>query len=119
MQRYSIDLPFPISVNNLYRVVRGKPVTSAAYRDWTARADLLGLVQHVGSKKPLKHFEAEIYLDVLQRSKRDLDNYAKGVLDWAQRVNLIHNDRACEALFMRWSDAAPEGCLLILTEVPK
>ena len=113
--QYVIDLPFPVSVNQLYRVARGRPIMSPAYRAWIAEADAMAMVQRTGVLKPLSNFNAEIFLRAADRGRRDLDNFAKGVLDWAQRVNLIANDRACDRLTMSWTeDLAPEGCRLVL-----
>ena len=113
--RYSIDLPFPISINGLYRVVRGKPILSAQYRAWIAEADALVLSQRIGPPQPLLTFSAAIFLCAAQRKRRDIDNLAKAVFDYAERVELITNDRACNALLMAWSDQrAPTGCRLVL-----
>jgi len=114
--KYSVDLPFPVSVNQLYRVVRGRPVISNAYRSWILAADALAFTQHLGAVKPLRRFSAIIYLRAEDRKRRDLDNFSKCVLDWAQRVDLVTNDRGCDELLMRWSERfAPEGCRLTLT----
>ena len=45
----------------------------------------------------------------LKRVTGDLDNRAKGVLDWLQSRSVIVDDKYCERLLLEWGEA-PTGC---------
>lgn len=93
-------------------------INSRGYIDWVRSADALGLAQRVGRLSTLASFEAEILLAKGRRG--DADNYVKAVLDWAQRVRLIVNDkysRKVTVYRVRW-DLAPYGCKLMLMGEP-
>lgn len=113
-----VHLPMPPSVNRIWRSNKaGKKRVSISpeYKSWRVQADRLAMA--LGSCKGVKKiqgkFEAEI---ILKRINGDLDNRAKGLLDWAQSRELIADDGLCEKLTMQWGDA-PHGCLLILRAV--
>ena len=116
-----VDLPFPVSVNRLWRKGRhGGIHLSPAYHDWRVQADLTAMLQR-GRRHTIRGpFTAEVALD---RDKRkpamDLDNHAKSVLDWAQSRELIFDDKFCERLTIEWVDHAnaPEGCRVVLREL--
>lgn len=106
-----IDLPCPPSVNRIWRANRAGPnkvSKSAEYKSWLKRADNLALStgQFRGLKTIVGPFEATI---VLKRIRGDLDNRAKGILDWLQSRGVIAEDKYCERLVMEWGDA-PAGC---------
>jgi Holliday junction resolvase RusA-like endonuclease len=106
-----IDLPTPISVNRIWRANRaGKKRVSISpeYASWMRNADNLALStgQFRGLKTIVGKFEAHI---VLKRVRGDLDNRAKGVLDWLQSRSVIVDDKFCERLTLEWGEA-PTGC---------
>lgn len=106
-----IDLPTPISVNRIWRHNRagkGRVSISPEYASWKRSADALAMStgQFRGLKTIVGPFEAHI---VVKRVRGDLDNRAKGVLDWLQSRSVIVDDKYCERLTMEWGDA-PTGC---------
>ena len=110
-----IDLPLPPSVNRIWRSQKaGKRRVSLApeYAAWKKAADhlaiALGQVRHF--KRINGGFEAHI---ILQRSRGDIDNRVKAILDWAQSRELILDDSNCERLVVERGEA-PHGCRLIL-----
>lgn len=110
-----IDLPMPISVNRIWRANRaGKKRVSLSpeYASWQRSADALSLSlgQFRGLKTIVGPFEAEI---VIKRTRGDLDNRTKGVLDWLQSRGVIVDDKFCERLVVSWGDA-PTGCRVTL-----
>lgn len=118
----TLDLPAPPSVNRLRLIGRGKGNTrisvtkSKAYLSWIKRADALTLQlgQFRGLKQVRGKFEAVV---VLKRSNVDLDNHAKGLMDWLQSRGVIENDRHCEKLTLEWGDA-PAGCRVTVRRLP-
>jgi Holliday junction resolvase RusA-like endonuclease len=103
-----LDLPPPISVNRIWRKAKVGVIKSDAYKTWTKRADdmLVSLGQLRGVKPIVGKFTALI---VVKRSRLDLDNNSKAVLDFLQSRCFIVDDKFCEELTLRWGDA-PTGC---------
>lgn len=103
-----LDLPPPISVNRIWRKTKTGVMKSPAYTGWIARADamLMDLGQLQGVKPIPGRFTASI---MVKRSRLDLDNNSKCVLDFLQSRNFIVDDKLCEELTLRWGDA-PTGC---------
>lgn len=110
-----IDLPTPPSVNRIWRANKAgsnKVSKSKEYVSWLRSADALALStgQFRGLKTIIGPFEAHI---VIKRIRGDLDNRAKGVLDWLQSRAVIADDKFCEKLTMEWGDA-PTGTRVTL-----
>lgn len=103
-----LDLPPPISVNRIWRKTKAGMMKSPAYSRWISKADamLLELDQLKGVRPIAGPFSALI---LVKRSRLDLDNNAKSVLDFLQSRNFIVNDNLCEELTLRWGHA-PTGC---------
>ena len=118
MSETVIDLPYPPSVNRLWRRGAEGMFLSKEYVAWKKAADNLALATAVlrGRKRIDGAFEAHVVLARDQRGRNsDLDNHgSKAVLDWAQRVELIANDKHCERLVVEYGEA-PHGCRLVLT----
>lgn len=115
-----MDLPFPPSVNRIWRQGkngRNNVYLSAEYRAWIRQANMAVVVNGTWRKRVKMPglFRALIQLDTGQRAG-DVDNRIKAVLDWAQRSELIVDDKLCEEVTAKWvpSADAPRGCRLIL-----
>lgn len=116
-----IDLPFPPSVNRIWRAQRnpiGRQVRlSDEYQSWKRQADALALSRRAcrASNKVAGPFEAEIKLNV-EAGLGDLDNRAKAVLDWLHSREITSDDKFCRRLTLEWviPEAAPDGCRVIL-----
>ena len=112
-----LDLPTPISVNRIWRVAKaGHVIKSPVYKQWIRQADsmLLELGQLKGIKPIVGKFTALI---VVKRINMDIDNSAKGILDFLQNRNFILNDKLCEELTLRWGDA-PTGSRVTVRALP-
>ena len=127
-EHYAIDLPFPMSTNRIWRFV-GNPAMqdhqrkyvriSPEYHKWKIAADALYLTQkqQLGVVK-LGKFFIEISLSAdMRRANQDGDNYIKCVMDWLQRVEIIHNDCLCSHGLWGWG-TAPTGCRVQLWGEP-
>ena len=91
--RIVIDLPFPVSLNKLWRSNRGRVHRSKEYTDWIKRADALWLTQKRNApKEPIVRFNAEISLVPPDNRRRDGDNLAKAALDFLKRIEVIADD---------------------------
>jgi Holliday junction resolvase RusA-like endonuclease len=118
-----LDLPYPPSVNKIWRKAAfGVGMTSAPeYVNWKAQSDKLVMMlgQLRGRPTIAGSFEARIVVDATKKrgaQRGDLDNKIKACLDAAQRYELIADDKNCERLTIEWGDA-PHGCRLILREL--
>jgi Holliday junction resolvase RusA-like endonuclease len=119
----TIDLPYPVSTNRIWRYGKGRVYRSELYKEWMADADAHMLMAKLRAPTIKGMFDAHIYLS--QAGGRiDIDNI-KCLLDWAQSRRLISNDKHCARLtvertagFPETSSAnAPFGCRLILREM--
>lgn len=85
----SIELPFPPSVNRLWRSYQGRMLLSRAGRAYRAEAGLaLGLCQSFGRQPVRVHVEA--FMPDARR--RDLDNLWKAAGDALQANRIVADD---------------------------
>lgn len=120
-QEIVLDLPFPPSVNVLWRPSRyGGMYLNPKYLRWIKNCDT-----HVMARKRRQKwrtiatpFEALILLNP-DMGWGDVDNYIKAIMDYAQRIEVISNDKLCQQVTSRWGNSAdaPCGCRLILREI--
>jgi Holliday junction resolvase RusA-like endonuclease len=112
-----LDLPFPPSVNRLWRS-SGKDASSRVYLApgyvrWKKTADALMYTNRGWqSQRVSGYFTADILVCPPKGHPRgDLDNRVKAILDYLQRVGIIADDKYCQRLTIEWVDAprAPEG----------
>ena len=88
-----IDLPLPPSTNNLYYNVQGKGrVKSREYRKWQESVVLR--FRNIG------WFEdaVSVHIRVPHDRRRDIDNYAKPILDALVNHGVIRDDRYVDYL---------------------
>lgn len=114
-----LDLPFPPSVNAIWRRKReGGMYRSKEYMAWIKQADVHVMVHYPRRQTIHGPCEAEIYLNV-EAGIGDADNRIKCLLDYAQRLRVLDNDKL--VMQGRWAWAkpsmAPHGCRLILREL--
>lgn len=110
-----VVLPFPISVNAIWRYVGVRAYRTSEYTDWIKEADGVYQQQPKAGKNPIKgHFTYHVVLDEKRRTaKMDGDNYgSKVVLDFLQRVELIENDSLADAGSWSWGPTDPGMCIV-------
>jgi crossover junction endodeoxyribonuclease RusA len=115
MSEVILDLPYPPSVNTIWRRSHGGMTLSPEYKRWLDAADSL-IYMGGGTRKLGKivgDFEAFLTLDKHHPRPGDLDNRIKATLDFAQRIEVITNDKFCQKLTVERGQA-PEGCRLVL-----
>ena len=90
----NITLPFPISVNALYRNVRGVGrVKTERYRTWIQAA---GWDVKQAKQKPINGwYRISMTLHESENRRRDIDNFFKGVSDLLVAHKLIDDDCFC------------------------
>lgn len=109
-----IELPFPISVNALYRVFKGRPVLSPRYRKWRAEAGWQLKAQTKARIAGPVHIR--IALKAPDRKRRDADNLSKGVVDLLVQHGIIEADDSRIVLWVHpeWVEDGPP-CTVIVT----
>jgi Holliday junction resolvase RusA-like endonuclease len=103
VEAVSLDLPFPPSVNRLWRSTKdGKHYRSPRYQTWFQAAGL-----EINRQRPGRvsgQFSVLLQLGRPDRRSRDLDNLMKPVLDLLQHHGVIDNDSLAQHVSVHWSD---------------
>lgn len=108
-----IHLPFPVSVNAMYRNVSGRGrVKTKRYKEWIKAAEA-GL-----GGDPLGFVAGPVMLQIFVRRpdkrKRDISNLIKGVEDFLVTKNIIEDDSLVEDLNIAWDQSVPDGCYVFV-----
>ena len=113
-QEQVFDLPFPPSVNGLYRNARGRGrVKTDRYAAWINSAGW-ALKAH-RNRSPVKgRVVLHIMYERKDRRKRDLSNLVKAVEDLLVAHKIIEDDSLVEQLSLAWSDHIT-GCRVCLS----
>ena len=109
-----LTLPFPPSVNRLYRAVGGRSILSETYRAWRAEAGTLLMAQR--PRKVHGPVSVTVELKPRDRRRRDIDNCGfKAVLDLLVTMRIIDaDDNTCvREITGRWVDSG-EPCTVTI-----
>ena len=112
--RRVVVLPYPPSVNALYRAVKGRSILSERYREWQYEAG-----QIIGLQRPLPvpgEVKVTVELSPPDKRKRDIDNAGfKAVLDLLVKHRVIEGDdsRYVRQITARWVETEDE-CRVIV-----
>lgn len=101
----TIILPYPPSVNMIFRNVPGKGrVKTRRYQTWARVGQTEIMIQR--AKWPVKHIAGPVHVAITvqrpDRRKRDLDNLLKAPLDLLVDMKVIDDDSKIESLSVRW-----------------
>lgn len=115
-----LDLPFPPSVNTIWRWGKGKQHgrihRSARYLRWMKNADMAVMAAKQYPRRKISgHFAVDILLSVTA-GIGDGDNRIKATLDWLQSRDIIADDKFCIKGRWEWvePERAPRGCRVTL-----
>lgn len=108
MQSIRIVLPFPPSVNRLWRTSgSGGMYRSPKYTAWRKQALWNVQVQAKG-RKVAGRYKLTVLVVRPDKRKRDLDNLFKAASDVLVEMQVIEGDHLCEWLEARWVESGPE-----------
>ena len=94
-------LPFPGSINSLWRCVGGRNILSKPGREYQALAQ-----QYLMTQKPLPRFDSPVSVEIAlcppSLRRMDIDNRIKPVLDALQRAEVLADDSLVHRLVVTW-----------------
>lgn len=107
-----IFLPYPSSVNGIWRSGNGRTYKAKEYRAWEEAAD-----EAISEQKP-GCLEREFFVTILvgrpDKRRRDLDNLVKPLLDACERNGVVEDDCHNQGFSCFW-DAETEGVMMIFS----
>lgn len=106
-----LTLPFPPSVNHLYRRVGHRTLLSREGRRF--RDNVAVLVAYAGHP----HFDSPVRADVElfppDNRKRDTDNLTKGLFDALEKAGVLSNDNIVKKFSVSMNEQVPEGMCIV------
>jgi Holliday junction resolvase RusA-like endonuclease len=105
------SIPLPPSANRLWRVMRGRPVKSAAYRDWVRAVR----VANTPPPRPATWFTIAI---TVPATRRDPDNGIKPILDALQATAVIKDDSMLRGLTLDVTDSNDLSAIVEVFDAP-
>lgn len=112
----NITLPWPPSVNAMYRVFRNRSILSAAGRAYIAESGKHLLIQEAAGMGIDKRVAVSILVYPPDRRRRDLDNLLKGALDALVHAQVIRDDSLIDRLTLERCNVVTDGKLLVTVE---
>src|SRR5512147_2262060 len=98
----SLNLPWPPSVNAIWRKNKRSVYRSSKYVSWIKQASWIA---KIGKHQPIKgEFSATIILNPPNKRRIDIDNRVKVLLDLAEKTGLIENDYLCRHLEISYGE---------------
>lgn len=111
-----IDLPRPLSANQLWRPVRrgngAAMVKSKEYLSWISECGFKLNVQRPGRVSG----PYCLHLYVTKNWRGDLGNAEKAVSDILQSQGIVDNDKLCQAIRVKRADIEGMRCLVVATK---
>ena len=95
-----IHLPYPPSINRLYRSINGRSILSKVGRDYYRDVVPLAEATGINVRGP---YVLAITAYRPDRRKRDIGNLEKIVSDTLTKAGVIEDDSLCEAMILRWA----------------
>jgi crossover junction endodeoxyribonuclease RusA len=113
--RSHINLPFPPSVNALYKNRNGGRCKTKKYTDWEAAAQAMFLTQK--RNHHTKPVAVNIFATPPDNRRRDIDNIAKATLDFLVKMAVLADDSLIRVLHIAWTEK-PQGIYVIIEDMP-
>lgn len=110
-----LNLPYPPTVNNLFRNAGRGRVKTARYIAWSHQAALSIMVQR---PKPVHGpFRLTIIATRPDRRRRDISNLTKATEDALVANGLIEDDHLAESIYLAWSSEPPRKDATVRVEI--
>ena len=113
--RAELVLPFPPSMNTYWRTWNGRTLLSKAGRQYKTAVYGYCLENRV-PKFGEQRVKFSMVLRPKDKRQRDIDNYAKAVLDALQYAGIIEDDWQVDHLEMIRGEPVVDGCVQVTIE---
>jgi len=109
-----IHLPFPVSVNGMFKNRKGGRAKSDKYKAWIKHAGQELMLQ---KPLPVRGFY-RLYVTLIENDnrRRDPDNFVKAVSDLLVSHRVIEDDCLCTCLTVERYKSEKQGCLVSIHE---
>lgn len=102
-----LTLPFPPSVNRLWRAKRGGGVyRSPEYVTW-AKAAAWEIAAQIKTRSIFGHYSLTIEAVKPDKRRRDLGNLEKAISDALVSAGVVEDDHLCNEIILRWVETGP------------
>lgn len=108
-----ISLPWPPSVNHVWRRVGSKTLLSAEGRKYREAVGKHCLVGRIAGKRLEGRLSVKILVNPPDRRRRDIDNLTKVPLDALTHAAVWEDDSQIDELYIRRNAIAPGGSITI------
>ena len=118
MKKFSINLPYPPSMNTMWRNFRGRTVLSKAGRQF--RTDVQDLIIETNAPKfGASKLKITMILRPRDKRKMDIDNRIKAALDALEHAGVFDDDFQVDHLEMIRGEPLKGGLLhVVIEEIP-
>lgn len=106
-RRIVLDLPWPPSLNAIWRSGNRHVYRNPKYVRWINQAGLLAKAYRYPTITG--RFKAKIILNPPTKREIDVDNRVKVLLDLAEAIGLIENDKKCRLLIVSYGETIKGG----------
>lgn len=120
MNKVTITLPFPPSVNTYYAVVRGRKILSKKGREY--KKETFSLIAESGSanRAMTGRLQVAVRLTPPDRRSRDIDNYCKALLDAITNAGVWGDDSQIKRIVIDMAEPAKPGMAEVsITALPE
>lgn len=107
-----LHLPYPTSVNNLYRRTARGVYKSPAYGTWFRAAGTMLDAQHPGKVSGPYHLTVALCRP--DRKRRDLDNTVKSISDLLVHHRVVDDDSEAVTVLLQWDLGIIEGAHVLV-----
>jgi crossover junction endodeoxyribonuclease RusA len=111
-----LTLPWPPSVNQMYRVFGNRAIISERGREYRRNALKDIMMQRVGKMSQHERLSVLIHAMPPDRRRRDIDNLAKAVLDVLVHAGIMLDDSQIDRLGIERGDVVKDGLLMLRIE---
>lgn len=107
----ALSIPFPPSLNSIWRAYKGRMILSAPYRAWrsSAACSVADQLSAYDRTRIIVEGPYRLTLTVSRpdRRARDLDNLPKAISDLLKASGVIRDDSDCTTVTVEWSADKP------------
>jgi crossover junction endodeoxyribonuclease RusA len=115
----ALFLPFPPSLNGLFKNRKGGRVKTDPYKLWIADAQESLLKQLRHKREHVGTVSIDLTLSPPNKARRDLDNTLKAIIDFLVSNKIIQEDdsRFVRRITAEWKEEMPVGCYVTVHDL--